>query len=252
MANVHRAVGIGDGGQSVWKEAAASRFNPLPEVNRRLSDESEILSSLNHPRVPKHLYLGEIVNDDGDNVVVMIMEFIHGRSLKDDVDTLWKLGKGWDHEQVIDIISEICEPLEYMSDLEIPVFHRDIKPSNVIIDPSKGAVVIDFGLAKGVAAGSDVSLSRGISEGWSPPERRDGISGSFTDVFSLGQILWHMLTGERPFHALTKEEIGKSLIENGHPDWIANVIFQSAQRYERRIQTVFEFRMMLENKGVTP
>ena len=116
------------------------------------------------------------------------------------------------------VFSKIKKPhfKENMSDLEVPVFHRDIKPSNVIIDPSKGAVVIDFGLAKGVAAGSDVSLSRGISEGWSPPERRDGISGSFTDVFSLGQILWHMLTNESA-GIFSEDRKSERIIECGHP-----------------------------------
>ena len=132
------------------------------------------------------------------------------------------------------------------------MYHRDIKPANTLVDPSKGAILIDFGLAKGVAAGMDVSLSRGASEGWSPPERRDGISGGFTDVFSLGQVLWHMLTGERPFHALSEEEISEKLVEKGHPEWVAGLIHASAQRRDRRIQTVVEFRMRLENEGVVP
>ncbi len=139
-----------------------------------------------------------------------------------------------------------------MMDLEVPVYHRDIKPGNIIIHPSKGPVLIDYGLAKGVASGSDVSLSQGLSEGWSPPERRDGVSGSFTDVFSLGQDLWHILSGERPFHALSLEEIEGKLAERGHDHWVAGVIFASAQRYDRRIQSVLEFRMLLENMGRMP
>jgi len=58
-----------------------------------------------------------------------------------------------------------------------------------------------------------------------------------------------MLTGERPFHALSKEEITDKLVERGHPKWISDVILASVQRYERRIQSVFEFRMRLENEG---
>jgi serine/threonine protein kinase len=139
-----------------------------------------------------------------------------------------------------------------MADLEVPVYHRDIKPANIIIEPGKGAIIIDFGLAKGVDAGSDVSLSQGMSEGWSPPERRDGISGGFTDVYSLGQTLWRMLTGERPFHALTLDEIMEKLVSKNHPEWVAEVILASVQRYDRRIQSVFEFRLMLENEGKIP
>ena len=249
MANVFRATEIGGGKSVVWKEAAASRFNPLPEVNRRLLDESEILSNLDHPRIPKHLEYSEFENTDGDIVGVMIMEHIDGNSLKNDSDTLLKMNRNFTLKEATKIISQICEPLDYMADLEIPIYHRDIKPANIIIEPTRGPVLIDFGLAKGVDAGTDVSLSQGLSEGWSPPERRDGISGAFTDVFSLGQTLWHILTGERPFHALTKEEIIEKLVEKDHPEWVAEVILASAQRYDRRIQSVFEFRLMLENEG---
>lgn len=252
MANIFRATEIDNGKSVVWKEAAGSRFNPLPEVNRRLLDESDILSNLDHPRIPKHLDYGEFKNTDGGIVGVMIMEHIEGNSLKNDIDTLLKMNRNFTLKEATKIISQICEPLEYMADLEIPIYHRDIKPANIIIEPNRGPVLIDFGLAKGVDTGTDMSLSQGMSEGWSPPERRDGVSGGFTDVFSLGQTLWNILTGERPFHALTKEEITEKLVKGNHPEWVAEVILASAQRYDRRIQSVFEFRLMLENDGKMP
>ena len=160
-----------------------------------------------------------------------------------------KRGRNFTIKEAIDTIKEICEPLDYMADLDPPVYHRDIKPANIIIDDAKGPVLIDFGLAKGVDAGTDMSLSRGLSEGWSPQERNKGISGPFTDVFSLGQILWHLLTGEETFNALDLDEIKEKIIEKEHPEWIAEVIHASAQRYDRRIQSVFEFRIRLENEG---
>ena len=252
MANVYNCNEVNSGSRVVWKEAASSRINPLPEVNRRLLDESEILSGLDHPCIPNHIDSGEIQNNNGENVVVMIMEFIEGRSLKDDIDTFQKMNRTFTIQEAITTMSQICSPLEYMADLEVPIYHRDIKPANIIIEPNKGAIIIDFGLAKGVDAGSDVSLSQGMSEGWSPPERRDGVSGGFTDVYSLGQTLWRMLTGERPFHALTLDEIMEKLVSKNHPEWVAEVILASAQRYDRRIQSVFEFRLMLENDGKMP
>lgn len=247
MANVFNSREVKTGNRTVWKEAASSRINPLPEVNRRLSDESEILKSLNHERIPNHIDFGEIKNNNGEKVVVMIMEHIQGKSLKDDLETLDKMNKRLNLEEATKIISEICEPLEYMADLETSIYHRDLKPSNIIFEPNRGPVLIDFGLAKGVDAGNDISFSQGMSEGWSPPERRDGISGGFTDVFSLGQTLWNMLTGERPFHALTDSEITEKIVQNGHPEWVSKVIFESAQRYDKRIQSIYEFRVLLED-----
>ena len=57
-----------------------------------------------------------------------------------------------------------------------------------------------------------------------------------------------MLTGEEPFHALDLEEITEIITAKGHPEWVAKVIHASAQRYDRRIQTVFEFKNMLEEE----
>ena len=247
MANVFRAVEIKTGDIVVWKEAAASRLNPLPEVNKRLKEESKILKNLDHIRIPNQLDYGEIDKSNGESVGVLIMENISGSSLKSDIDTLTKLRKGLDFEEVIKIIRQICEPLEYMADLETPIYHRDIKPHNIIIEPNRGPVLIDFGLAK-IVDTEHVSHTQGMSEGWSPPERRQGKNGGFTDVYSLGQILWNMLTGEEPFIALTIEEINEKIVSNGHPAWISKVILATAQRYDRRIQSVFEFRLMLENE----
>jgi len=138
---------------------------------------------------------------------------------------------------------------EYIDGFEIPVYHRDIKHANIVVEPDKGMILIDFGLAKGVDSGTDMSLSRGLSKGWSPQEINKGILSGFTDVFSLGQILWQMLTGDESFHALEISEITERITDKGHPEWIASVIFESAQRYDRRIQSVFEFRLLLENLG---
>jgi serine/threonine-protein kinase len=252
MAMVYRATEISTGRACAWKEAASSRFNPLEEVNGRLRDEADALRSLNHPRIPKFVAQGPHTNPEGHEVEVLVMDYIDVPSLKQELESLFRRGVTEGLGAAQQTLSQVCEALEYMADQDPPMFHRDIKPANIMVDPSKGAILIDFGLAKGVSAGVDVSLSRGASEGWSPPERRDGISGGFTDVFSLGQVLWHMLTGERPFHALTEEEISEKLVEKGHPEWVAGLIFACAQRRDRRIGTSLEFRLRLENEGAMP
>jgi len=241
----------------VWKQAAPNRFDVLETVNQRLLDEIEILKSIDHPRVPKYIDHGEIINKDGEKVVVMIMKYIKGRSLKDDIDTFSKMNRTFTIQEAIKIIQEICKPLAYMANLEKPIYHRDIKPANIMMHPTKGAILIDFGLAKAVPAGQDRSFSQGGSEGWSPPERKDGISGPYTDVFSLGQILWKMLTGKQPFDGLHLDEIEFELSKNNHPKWIAEVIHKSSQRYKMtskgniRIQTIMEFLKYFEIDKIT-
>ena len=181
----------------------------------------------------------------------MIMEFMEGSSLNDEMKSLVLRGNALDYFDSTSVVLEVSEALEYMADQDPPLCHRDVKPANIIANPERGTVLIDFGLAKGVAAGADVSLSRGASEGWSPPERRDGVSGPFTDVYSLGQVLWHLLTGERPFHVIDGDE--RAILSNmGHPDWIADLLKMTSLPFKNRIQTTVEFRIRLENEGEMP
>ena len=114
--------------------------------------------------------------------------------------------------------------------------------------------MIDFGLAKEIDSGDGVSLSAGAhSEGWSPPERTRAISGGFTDVYGMGQILWHMLTNESA--GIYPEEYRIEKIESsGHPNWLSNLVNKSTipSDAKKRIQSAAEFRMRLENEGELP
>jgi len=248
MSNVFLAEKRSSGEKAIWKEAVPGRFNSLSEVNMRMRDESTVLGCLDHPRIPSKVDEGEVTNDSGQDVVVLVMEFIEGITLKEQADTLMSRGIKLDLSEAIEIILEVCEALEFMADQDPPVYHRDIKPANIIWNQDRGSVIIDFGLAKGVDAGDDISHTREASEGWSPPERRDGVSGPFTDVFSLGQLLWYLLTGERPFHAIDEDEVSK-LSEMGHPAWIADLLRRSSLPFKERITTALEFRIRLENDG---
>ena len=86
--------------------------------------------------------------------------------------------------------------------------------------------------------------------GRAPPEREHGITGPWTDVYSMGQLLWHMLTNEKP-GIISEERILRRLEELGHPEWLGELINQSVVPHstEDRIQTVAEFRIRLKNQG---
>ena len=194
---------------------------------------------------------GTIKNKDDQTVQVLIMKYIEGDSLDKEMKIFTRRNIKQSLDEVTKIILEICEPLEYMSDLEVPVYHRDIKPHNVMLNPDTGVALIDFGLSKGVDAGVGLSLSGGIhTAGWSPPERENGDTGGYTDVYSLGQLLWHMLTNERAGIHSEENRITK-IEENGHPRWVADLINKAVVPDDpnKRIQSAFEFRIRLENEG---
>ena len=135
------------------------------------------------------------------------------------------------------------------------VIHRDVKPRNFLFDLKSGrGCLIDFGLAKGVAAGLGTSLSGGNhTPGWAPPERENGVTGPTTDVYSLGQLLWGMLTNQRA-GIMGEEERTRSITELGHPEWLAQLVNSSIVPHapDERIQSVAEFRIRLENQGEIP
>ena len=113
----------------------------------------------------------------------------------------------------LEIFGQLCETLESMADRN--VYHRDLKPSNIIIQSGHGgAAIIDFGLAKQIKGGEDVSVTRGGTPGWAPPERDKGVSGGFTDVYSMGQLLWCMLTGHDNSQMLMDHDINPEFIES--------------------------------------
>jgi hypothetical protein len=254
MAEVYLAKDKVTGEQVIWKQAAPSRVLSAKEANSALENEVEVLERLDHPRIPNYIDSGFTINEEGDRVLVLIMENIEGGSLDDEMKLLVKMGARQPLEKIIRIVIECCDALDYMADLDPPLYHRDIKPHNIMIEQERGAILIDFGLAKEVAAGSSKSLSAGgHTAGWSPPERERAETGPTTDVYSLGQILWHMLTNESA-GIFSEERKSERIIECGHPEWLVDVVNAATipDKPSKRIGSVAELRYMLENEGEMP
>ena len=104
-----------------------------------------------------------------------------------------------------------------------------------------------------VMTGSDVSITRGGSGTWTPPERDSGVSGPFTDVWSLGKILYYLLTNESPPSILDQDKVASQFAKLEHPEWLAQfVVWACWPQHEKRIQSVQQFRILLENEGKWP
>lgn len=164
-----------------------------PEVRRRFQNEAETVARLRHPNLVTVHEIGE-----HNGVPFFSMEYVRGRTLAD----LNRQGRI--HPRAIaQIACTIADTIHYIHGCGI--LHRDLKPSNIMIDDDKGEVrVTDFGLAKQLDRGYSMTETGQIlgSIDYMPPEQaeaRHEQMGPASDVYSIGAIMYELLTGRPPF-----------------------------------------------------
>ena len=175
----------------------------------RFAREGEALSRLNHPNIVK--ILGTI-NEKGHHYIVM--EFVSGGSLRDLIDKVGSLPI----DRVLSISLELADALTRAHHLKI--IHRDLKPGNVLLAEDGTPRLTDFGIAymgdrtrithEGALTGTYAYLSPELCNG----ELLDGRS----DIWSLGVLMYEMLTGQRPFAGKNGPAILMSIMSQSVPD----------------------------------
>lgn len=162
------------------------------QVRERFERETKIIAKLEHPAiVPVH-----DVGKDNDQMFY-VMRYMTGGSLSDRMTTTLSLGES------IRIIQRIAGALDYAH--ARGVIHRDLKPGNILFDDDGNAFISDFGIAK-LASGQTKLTSSGIigTPSYMSPEQAMGESvDGRSDIYSLGIILFEMLSGKLPYEATT-------------------------------------------------
>ncbi|MCH7480820.1 MAG: protein kinase, partial [Chloroflexi bacterium] len=162
-----------------------SNFKLGTDGKARIIREAQLVAQLNHPNIVTVHDAGEV---DGNPFIVM--ELVKGHNLHEERPEAL--------EDIIAIARQICAALEHAHSHDI--VHRDLKPENIVIEPGGTAKLMDFGVARSVA-------SRFSSEGtifgtvyYMPPEQAmgSGVDGR-ADLYSLGVMLYELLTGSLPF-----------------------------------------------------
>ena len=194
---------LGGGGMGVVYKADDTRLNrsvalkflPVelttdPSAKERFLKEARAASSLDHPNICDVHDIGE--TDDGQTYIVM--SFYEGETLKK------KISRGrLKIEQALDIASQIADGLAKAH--ELGIVHRDIKPANILVTKEGIAKIVDFGLAK--LAGESRLTKTGATVGtlayMSPEQVQSQDVDARTDIWSLGAILYEMVTGVAPF-----------------------------------------------------
>lgn len=211
---------LGRGGMGAVYEATDLRLSrtvaiketlaETDELRRAFERESRLLANLRHAALPK--VLDHFAEGDG---LFLVMEFIPGEDLG---RTLERDGRPFPPAEVLRWAGQLLDALEYLHTLDPPVLHRDIKPSNIKLLAPGHVVLLDFGLAKGIAGGMTRTGSQSLlaySPNYSPLEQMQGAgTDERSDLYSLGATLYHLLTGLKPPDALTRA----TAVLNGHPD----------------------------------
>ncbi|MBR6253764.1 MAG: Stk1 family PASTA domain-containing Ser/Thr kinase [Clostridia bacterium] len=168
------------------------------EFIRRFQIEAQSAAALSHPNIVS-IY---DVSNDGD-IHYIVMELIEGKTLKDVINEKGKLP--W--QEACKIASQIASGLSVAHKNHI--IHRDIKPHNIVMTKDNLAKITDFGIAK-AASSSTInanSNSLGSVHYFSPEHARGGYTDEKSDIYSLGVVLYEMVTGKLPFDGDTAVSI---------------------------------------------
>lgn len=192
MASVYRAIQPSLH-RSVAIKVLPPHFAQDPTFVDRFEREARTIAQLDHPNILPVYDFGR----EGD-VFYLVMKYVRGQTLKD------RMGRLWPPAETLPLLRQIAAALDHAH--EAGVIHRDIKPGNVLIDQQGNAYLSDFGLVK-TAHGSIQLTATGMVVGtpaYMSPEQAEGRPvDTRTDIYSLGVILYEMLTGRVPFQADT-------------------------------------------------
>jgi serine/threonine protein kinase len=164
-------------------------------VLKRFKREAQSLAKLSHPNILTILDYGEL-----DGQIFLVTEYLPAGTLKQ------RLGAPLHWAEAAKIILPIARALEYAQGKSI--LHRDIKPANILISPSGIPVLADFGIAKLLEIDETTELTHtGVGIGtpeYMAPEQSQGVTADHrSDIYSLGIVLYELVTGRKPFKADT-------------------------------------------------
>ncbi len=197
MGEVYRAEDLKLG------QAVAIKFLPVtlsqdPPALSRFHSEVRIARQVSHPNVCRVFDIGE-----AEGVPFLTMEYVDGEDLASVVRRIGRLSP----DKAVELARQVCAGLAAAH--ERGVIHRDLKPANVMLDGAGKARIMDFGLA-GVAASFKGSEIRAGTPAYMAPEQLAGAEVTAkSDLYSLGLILYELLTGKRAFEAATLPELIK-------------------------------------------
>jgi len=215
-----------------------------PSASDRLRREASAARRISHPNVVKIFDVGD---DQGH--LYLSMEYVDGQSLEELITRHTTLPL----ERVRSYVSEICEGLAAAHGQG--VIHRDLKPANIIVTPDQRVKIIDFGLARiaNLEGMTATGMLLGTPEYMAPEQIKGGSIDARTDLYALGALIYHALTGRPPFTGetpivislaqATEQPIPPSRLRPGlSAEWDAYVMKALSKAKDQRFETALAMR----------
>ncbi len=194
MALVYEAIQ-----KSLHRKVALKVLSPAlvadPEFCQRFLDEGKTIARLSHPHIVTIYDIGH-----HEDQYFMSMEFVEGGNLRSRIEA------GMDEREVVSVARQVARALGYAHDHGF--LHRDVKPHNVLFRGDGDAVLSDFGIAKNLSENSELTRtgkSLGSPLYMSPEQIRGEPLDARSDLYSLGVVIYQMLTGYAPYLATTPD-----------------------------------------------
>lgn len=258
---------IGEGGMAKVYKARCHLLNRIVAIKilrpefavdeefvKRFRRESQAAASLSHPNIVSIYDVGQ----DGD-IYYIVMEYVKGITLKNMIiENKGPLGI----TQAVDITMQVARALDHAHKNHI--VHRDIKPQNILVTEDNIVKVTDFGIARAVN-GSTLTYSGdvlGTAYYFSPEQARGGITDEKTDIYSLGIVMYEMLTGKVPFEGdspisvalkhIQENIIPPSKFNNKIPKQLEDIILKATKknltlRYQNAGELLKDLETFLRN-----
>ena len=198
------------------------------EIGRRFQEERQILAKLDHPNIARLLDGGETANGQP----FFVMEYVDGLSLSD-----YCRERTPDLTARLTLFQSICDAVQYAH--QNLVVHRDLKPGNILVTRDGTVKLLDFGIAKILSAdaeGDTRTIFQFLTPAYASPEHLRGETITTTsDVYSLGVLLYELLTYRRPFDTRSPQEALRR-IEAEEPPRPSTVCPLDSPRLQRQLR----------------
>nr|WP_077300299.1 Stk1 family PASTA domain-containing Ser/Thr kinase [Virgibacillus pantothenticus] len=218
------------------------------EFIARFDREAHAATSLNHPHIVNIYDVGE-----EDHLLYMVMEYVKGMTLKEYIQNKGPL----DVAEALEIMQQITGAIAHAHANDI--VHRDIKPQNILVDTNGQVKVTDFGIAVALSATSLTQTNSilGSVHYLSPEQARGGMATKKSDIYSLGIVLYELLTGQLPFSGQSAVSIALKHLQNKTPSVrefnstipqsVENIVLKATAKDPfHRYETVDEMQNALE------